>query len=83
MQKLEGIGIEITGLGHYLPETIVTNEEIRSRLKYPEMHPAEKAVIGEIGVNKRHRASSKDTVMYWLLELLRWLSKMQVKVLRK
>jgi len=64
MQKLEGIGIEITGLGHYLPETIVTNEEIRSRLKYPEMHPAEKAVIGEIGVNKRHRASSKDTVMY-------------------
>jgi 3-oxoacyl-[acyl-carrier-protein] synthase-3 len=64
MKKLVSKGIEITGLGHYLPETIVTNEEIKSRLKYPEMHPAEKAVIGNIGVNKRHRANDKETAMY-------------------
>jgi 3-oxoacyl-[acyl-carrier-protein] synthase III len=55
--ELESLGIEITGLGHYYPEKIVTNEEIRSRLKYPEMHPAEKAVIGNIGVTKRFRSS--------------------------
>jgi 3-oxoacyl-[acyl-carrier-protein] synthase III len=63
MKQLEGKGIEITGLGHFLPETIITNEDIRSRLKYPEMHPAERAVMGNIGVNKRHRATEKDTVM--------------------
>ncbi|MCC5813863.1 MAG: ketoacyl-ACP synthase III [Leptospira sp.] len=64
MKKLNSNGIQITGLGHYLPETVVTNEEIRSRLKYPEMHPAEKAVIGDIGVDKRHRANEKETAMY-------------------
>ncbi|TGK15230.1 ketoacyl-ACP synthase III [Leptospira fluminis] len=57
-------GVCITGFGHYLPEQIVTNDEIRSRLKYPEMHPAEKAVIGNIGVSKRHRASEKETPAY-------------------
>ncbi|EQA38618.1 beta-ketoacyl-acyl-carrier-protein synthase III [Leptospira inadai serovar Lyme str. 10] len=57
-------GVRITGFGHYLPERVVTNEEIQSRLKYPEMHPAEKAVIGDIGVTKRHRASETETAMY-------------------
>lgn len=64
MKKLESFGIEITGLGHYLPETIITNDEIKTRLKYPEMHPAERAVIGNIGVNKRHRANERETAMY-------------------
>ncbi|EKR73000.1 ketoacyl-ACP synthase III [Leptospira noguchii] len=57
-------GIQITGFGHYLPEKIVTNEEIRSRLKFPEMHPAEKAVIGNIGVNERRRANDSETPMF-------------------
>ncbi|EMF83757.1 3-oxoacyl-(acyl carrier protein) synthase III domain protein [Leptospira weilii serovar Topaz str. LT2116] len=57
-------GIRITGFGHYLPERIVTNEEIRSRLKFPEMHPAEKAVIGNIGVNERRRANETETAMF-------------------
>lgn len=57
-------GIRITGFGHYLPERIVTNEEIRSRLKFPEMHPAEKAVIGNIGVNERRRANESETAMF-------------------
>lgn len=43
---------------------IVTNEEIRSRLKFPEMHPAEKAVIGNIGVNERRRANESETPMF-------------------
>ncbi|PJZ69661.1 3-oxoacyl-ACP synthase [Leptospira perolatii] len=62
--SLKSNGVRLTGFGHYLPERIVTNEEIRSRLKYPEMHPAEKAVIGNIGVEKRHRANEKETAMF-------------------
>jgi 3-oxoacyl-[acyl-carrier-protein] synthase-3 len=66
--ELESLGIEITGLGHYYPEKIVTNEEIRSRLKYPEMHPAEKAVIGNIGVTKRFRSSENETSIFMASE---------------
>ncbi|TGK23059.1 ketoacyl-ACP synthase III [Leptospira yasudae] len=63
-KNLTSNGVRITGFGHYFPEQIVTNEEIRSRLKFPEMHPAEKAVIGNIGVNERRRANEKETAMY-------------------
>ena len=66
--ELESLGIEITGYGHYYPEKVVTNEEISSRLKYPEMHPAEKAVIGDIGVTKRFRANEKETSIFMASE---------------
>ncbi|MBP9888481.1 MAG: ketoacyl-ACP synthase III, partial [Leptospiraceae bacterium] len=62
--KLKSNGIQITGYGDYYPEKILTDEEIRARLKYPDMHPAEKAVIGDIGVTKRHRANEKETSVY-------------------
>ncbi|EMY78130.1 beta-ketoacyl-acyl-carrier-protein synthase III [Leptospira weilii serovar Ranarum str. ICFT] len=63
-KNLSSNGIGIAGFGHYFPEKIVTNDEIRSRLKFPEMHPAEKAVIGNIGVNERRRAGETETVMF-------------------
>ncbi|TGK29506.1 ketoacyl-ACP synthase III [Leptospira gomenensis] len=63
-KNLTSNGVRITGFGHYFPKTIVTNEEIRSRLKFPEMHPAEKAVIGNIGVNERRRADETETPMF-------------------
>ena len=62
--KLKTNGIQITGYGDYYPEKILTYEEIRGRLKYPEMHAAEKAVIGDIGVTKRHRANEKETSVF-------------------
>lgn len=62
--KLKSNGIQITGYGDYYPEKILTDEEIRGRLKYPDMHPAEKAVIGDIGVTQRHRSSEKETSVY-------------------
>jgi 3-oxoacyl-[acyl-carrier-protein] synthase-3 len=61
-------GIHITGYGHYYPEKILQDEEIRARLKYPEMHPAEKAVIGSIGVTARHRSNEKETSVYMAAE---------------
>ncbi|MDX1961261.1 MAG: ketoacyl-ACP synthase III [Leptospiraceae bacterium] len=64
MKELISNGLEFKGIGHYLPETIITNEDIRTRLKYPEMHPAEKAVMGDIGVNKRHRSSEKEDPIF-------------------
>lgn len=64
IKDLKMLGIEIKGYGHYFPETILTNDEIKSRLKYPEMHPAEKAVIGNIGVDRRFRANEKETSVY-------------------
>lgn len=62
--ELESTGIEITGYGHYYPEKIITNEDIYPRLKYPEMHPAERAVIGDIGVSKRFRSNEKETSIF-------------------
>jgi 3-oxoacyl-[acyl-carrier-protein] synthase III len=67
-KQLNTLGIEITGLGHYYPENIVTDEDIRTRLKYPEMHPAERAVIGNIGVTKRHRSNSTETSIFMAKE---------------
>lgn len=66
--NLESLGIEITGIGHYYPETVVTNEEIQTRLKYPEMHPLERAVIGNIGVTKRFRANERETSIFMASE---------------
>lgn len=68
-------GVQIAGIGHYLPERIVTNEEIRARLKYPEMHPAEKAVIGNIGVNERRRANEKETAPFMAAETAKMILK--------
>ena len=66
--SLNTMGIEITGIGHYYPERIVTDDEIKSRLKYPEMHPAERAVIGNIGVTKRFRSNEKETSIFMAAE---------------
>ncbi|MCB1141448.1 MAG: ketoacyl-ACP synthase III [Leptospiraceae bacterium] len=66
--SLSSLGIQIKGMGHYYPEKILTDEEIRSRLKYPEMHPAERAVIGDIGVTKRFRSNEKETSIYMAAE---------------
>lgn len=63
-KDLQSIGIEFKGFGHYYPEKILSDEEIRARLKYPEMHPAEKAVIGNIGVTKRFRSNEKETSIF-------------------
>ena len=63
-ESLKSNGIQITGFGHYFPEKVVTNEEIYARLKYPEMHPAEKAVIGDIGVDARFRANETETAEF-------------------
>ncbi len=62
--KPKTLGHVITGYGHYYPEKILSDEEIRGRLKYPEMHPAEKAVIGDIGVTARHRSNETETSVY-------------------
>lgn len=67
-EALESLGIEIKGYGHYYPKTVVTDEEIRSRLKYPDMHPAEKAVIGDIGVTKRFRSDETETSIFMAKE---------------
>jgi len=66
--ELKSLGIEITGYGHYYPEKIISNEDIKSRLKYPEMHPAERAVIGDIGVTKRFRSNEKETSIFMAAE---------------
>jgi len=66
--QLKYLGVEFRGVGHYLPERIVYNDEIRSRLKYPEMHPAEKAVIGNIGVTERHRVNETETVPFMAMK---------------
>jgi 3-oxoacyl-[acyl-carrier-protein] synthase III len=65
---LKTTGHVITGYGYYYPEKILQDEEIRSRLKYPEMHPAEKAVIGDIGVTERFRANERETSVYMAAE---------------
>lgn len=67
-KDLRSMGIEIKGMGHYYPERIVTDGEIKSRLKYPEMHPAERAVIGNIGVTKRYRSNEKETSIFMAAE---------------
>ncbi len=68
-------GVQITGIGHYLPEKIITNEEIRPRLKHPEMHPAEKAVIGNIGVTERRRANEQETAQFMAAETAKMILK--------
>ncbi|TGK00245.1 ketoacyl-ACP synthase III [Leptospira langatensis] len=74
-KNLASNGVRITGIGHYLPERIVKNEEIRARLKYPEMHPAEKAVIGDIGVIERRRANEKETPQFMATETAKMILK--------
>ncbi|TGK06005.1 ketoacyl-ACP synthase III [Leptospira selangorensis] len=74
-KNLVSNGVRITGIGHYLPERIVTNDEIRPRLKYPEMHPAEKAVIGNIGVTERRRANEKETAQFMAAETSKMILK--------
>lgn len=74
-KNLVSNGVAITGIGHYLPERIVTNDEIRPRLKYPEMHPAEKAVIGNIGVTERRRANEKETAQFMAAETSKMILK--------
>ncbi|TGK64740.1 ketoacyl-ACP synthase III [Leptospira wolffii] len=74
-KNLVSNGVRIAGIGHYLPERIVTNEEIRTRLKYPEMHPAEKAVIGDIGVTERRRANEKETAPFMAAETAKMILK--------
>jgi 3-oxoacyl-[acyl-carrier-protein] synthase-3 len=63
-ESLETLGIETTGYGHYYPERVVSDDEIRNRLKFPEMHPAERAVIGNIGVTKRFRSNETETSIF-------------------
>ncbi|MEM7181698.1 MAG: ketoacyl-ACP synthase III [Spirochaetota bacterium] len=69
-QNIKSKGVRITGFGHYLPEKIVTNEEIASYIQFPEMRPAEKAVIGDVneGATQRHRASETETVPFMAAE---------------
>ncbi|TGK05000.1 ketoacyl-ACP synthase III [Leptospira semungkisensis] len=74
-KNLASNGVRITGIGHYLPERIVKNDEIRARLKYPEMHPAEKAVIGNIGVTERRRANEKETAQFMAAETAQMILK--------
>ncbi|MCP5502991.1 MAG: ketoacyl-ACP synthase III [Leptospiraceae bacterium] len=70
--ELKSNGIQFRGFGHYYPQKILSNEEIRTRLKYPEMHPAEEAVIGkEIGVERRFRASEEETAQYMAAEAVK------------
>lgn len=64
-KNLTSKGVRITGFGHYLPEKMITNQEIESYLQFPEMRPAEKAVIGDLsGMKERRRASEKETVPF-------------------
>jgi 3-oxoacyl-[acyl-carrier-protein] synthase III len=67
---LPSTGIQLSGFGHYLPERIVTNDEIRARLETADPASAAdqstaawSAVLGDIGCEQRHRAGEADTAV--------------------
>lgn len=61
MSILKTNGIEIIGWGHYLPQRVVTTEEVNSRITLKTSSIDEK-VIGNVGVKTRHWSSDEETI---------------------
>nr|WP_303244335.1 ketoacyl-ACP synthase III [uncultured Cellulosilyticum sp.] len=66
-ERLASMGVEIIGLGHYLPKRKVLNEEILSSITLKASSVDDK-VLGNIGVESRYWANEEETVVYMAKE---------------
>lgn len=56
-------GVEIIGLGQYLPKRVVNNDELIPKIS-KTINKVDNAVLGEIGVYSRHWSNKEETVPY-------------------
>ena len=62
-EKLESLGVEIKGFGHYLPRKKVENDEIMSSITL-KASSVDTAVLGDIAVKSRYWADEDETIAY-------------------
>jgi len=62
-ERLESLGIEVKGFGHYLPRRKVENDEIMNSITL-KASSVDTKVLGDIGVKSRYWADEDETIEY-------------------